>query len=222
MALTTAKKYLLVTERIADKPVLRTRFTTQAYLVLATVLDLLDYHVLAVVDAQFVIADPVKFKQLPSYLDRLKDRLQHDLQHDPQSANMLKVVTSWNIVNDIYDGIGIELEQAEAVERVIFQNNLKPHTIYEPTDDSRRTVTSELEEQVTQGKLTAANRNLWLLLQQQGALTYLFGDQHALALSTAFTRQTKNDPVTVTAQRLVQVAGKVIQMKKFAMDRWLS
>lgn len=222
MALTTAKKYLLVTERIADKPVLRTRFTTQAYLVLATILDLLDHHVLAVADDQFVIADPVKFKQLPPYLDRLKDRLQHDLQQDPQSANVLKVVTSWNIVNDIYDGIGVELEQAEAVERVIFQNNLKPHTIYEPTDDSRRAVTSELEDQLTQGKLTAANRNLWLLLQQQGALTYLFDDQRALALSTAFTRQTQSDPATANAQRLVQVAGKVIQMKKFAMDRWLS
>lgn len=50
MELTTAKKYLLLTERIRKKPMLRTRFTAQAYFVLAALFDLVDQGVLEIGD----------------------------------------------------------------------------------------------------------------------------------------------------------------------------
>ena len=222
MSLTTAKDYLLLTERIDAKPVLRTRFTTQAYLVLATVLDLIDQHVLAVAEGQLRIADTVKFDALPQYLNELKVRLQTDLRQDTRVKTSLKVVTSWNIVNDIYDGIGAELEAANLVKRVIFQNNLKPHVIYEPQDASRQQVRTNLAQRVTAGTLTPTDVNLWLILRQQDALKYLFADPELAALTTAFDRQTRQSPAATTAQSLVTTAGEIIQMKKFEMDGWLS
>lgn len=222
MSLTTAKDYLLLTERIDAKPVLRTRFTTQAYLVLATVLDLIDQHVLAVAEGQLRIADTVKFDALPQYLNELKVRLQTDLRQDTRVKTSLKVVTSWNIVNDIYDGIGAELEAANLVKRVIFQNNLKPHVIYEPQDASRQQVRTDLAQRVTAGTLTPTDVNLWLILRQQDALKYLFADSELAALTTAFDRQTRQSPAAATAQSLVTTAGEIIQMKKFEMDGWLS
>lgn len=221
MTLTTAKDYLLITERIAQKPMLRTRFTTQAYLVLATLLDLRDQDVLAVDAGRIAIADEIRFNALPQYLDELKIRLQTDLRQDDRIETVLKVVTSWNIVNEIYDGVGVELEHAGQVERVIFQNNLKPHTIYEPRETSRQAVKQQLVQQLETGQLTPANANLWLLLRQQAALPYLFTDQRLAALTAAFTQQTA-DPYTATTQALVQAAGEIIQMKKFEMDSWLS
>jgi len=221
MTLTTAKDYLLITERIAQKPMLRTRFTTQAYLVLATLLDLRDQDVLAVDAGRIAIADEIRFNALPQYLDELKIRLQTDLRQDDRIETVLKVVTSWNIVNEIYDGVGVELEHAGQVERVIFQNNLKPHTIYEPRETSRQAVKQQLEQQLENGQLTPANANLWLLLRQQAALPYLFTDQRLATLTAAFTQQTA-DLHTATTQALVQAAGEIIQMKKFEMDSWLS
>jgi len=222
MTLTTAKEYLLITERIAQKPVLRTRFTTQAYLVLATLLDLRDQGILAVDAGRITIADEVRFNALPQYLDELKIRLQNDLRQDDRVETVLKVVTSWNIVNEIYDGIGVELEQAGQGERGIFQNNLKPHTIYEPRETSRQVVKQQLVQQLETDRLAPANANLWLLLRQQDALAYLFSDRQLAALTTAFTQQTAHDPHTATTQALVQAAGEIIQMKKFEMDSWLS
>lgn len=222
MSLTTAKDYLLLTERIDAKPVLRTRFTTQAYLVLATVLDLIDQRVLAVAEGQLRIADTVKFDALPQYLNELKVRLQTDLRQDTRVKTSLKVVTSWNIVNDIYDGIGAELEAANLVKRVIFQNNLKPHVIYEPQDASRQQVRTDLAQRVTAGTLTPTDINLWLILRQQDALKYLFADSELTALMAAFDRQTRQSRAAATAQSLVTTAGEIIQMKKFEMDGWLS
>lgn len=222
MTLTTAKDYLLITERIAQKPVLRTRFTTQAYLVLATLLDLRDQGVLAVDAGRITIANETQFNALPQYLDELKIRLQTDLRQDNRIETVLKVVTSWNIVNEIYEGIGVELERAGQVERVIFQNNLKPHTIFEPRETSRQAVKQQLEQQLETGQLTPANANLWLLLRQQDALPYLFADPQLAALTTAFTQQSAHNSRTATAQALVQAAGEIIQMKKFEMDGWLS
>lgn len=221
MTLTTAKDYLLITERIAQKPMLRTRFTTQAYLVLATLLDLRDQDVLAVDAGRIAIADEIRFNALPQYLDELKIRLQTDLRQDDRIETVLKVVTSWNIVNEIYDGVGVELEHAGQVERVIFQNNLKPHTIFEPRETSRQAVKQQLVQQLEAGQLTPANANLWLLLRQQAALPYLFTDQQLATLTAAFTQHTA-DPHTATTQALVQAAGEIIQMKKFEMDSWLS
>lgn len=222
MSLTTAKDYLVLTERINDKPVLRTRFTTQAYLVLATLLDLVDQQILAVDDGQVRIADAAKFAALPQYLNELKIRLQTDLRQDTRLKTILKIVTSWNIVNDIYDGIGAELEADELVERVVFQNNLKPHVIYEPKDTSRQQVRTALVQQITAGQLTPANRNLWLILRQQDALKYLFSDHQLPELTTAFEQQASQSAAAATAQKLVETAGEIIQMKKFEMDSWLS
>lgn len=222
MSLTTAKNYLLLTERINEKPVLRTRFTTQAYLVLATLLDLIDQHVLTAADGQMWVADAVKFDALPQYLNELKVRLQTDLRQDTRVKTLLKVVTSWNIVNAIYDGIGAELEAASLVERVIFQNNLKPHVIYEPQDASRQRVRTNLAQRVTAGTVTPTDSNLWLILRQQNALKYLFSGQQLSTLTTAFAQQAQHSPAVTTTQDLVVTAGEIIQMKKFEMDGWLS
>ncbi|HJE86324.1 hypothetical protein KB236_07890 [Levilactobacillus brevis] len=222
MSLTTAKNYLLLTERINEKPVLRTRFTTQAYLVLATLLDLIDQHVLTAADGQMRVADAAKFDALPQYLNELKVRLQTDLRQDTRVKTLLKVVTSWNIVNAIYDGIGAELEAAGLVERVIFQNNLKPHVIYEPQDASRQRVRTNLAQRVTAGTVTPTDSNLWLILRQQNALKYLFSDQQLSTLTTAFAQQAQHSPAVTTTQDLVVTAGEIIQMKKFEMDGWLS
>jgi len=223
MSLTTAKNYLLLTERIGKKPMLRTRFTTQAYLVLATILDLRDQGVLTVTAGEMQIADQTKLAALPQYLDELKIRLQNDLQQATQLKSALKLVTSWNIVNEIYDGIGAELERDGQVERVIFQNNLKPHVIYEPTDASRARVADDLAAAIERHQLTAADVNLWLLLRQQKALPYLFSNEVRLAkLTTEFDRQTATDAEAATTQTLVETAGEIIQMKKFEMDGWLS
>ncbi|MFD1549483.1 hypothetical protein [Levilactobacillus fuyuanensis] len=223
MSLTTAKNYLLLTERIGKKPMLRTRFTTQAYLILATLLDLRDQGVLTVTAGEMKIADQAKLAALPQYLDELKIRLQNDLQQDAQLKSALKLVTSWNIVNEIYDGIGAELERDGQVERVIFQNNLKPHVIYEPTDASRAHVADNLAGNIDRQQLTAADMNLWLLLRQQKALPYLFSDEARLAKLTAeFDRQTATDVEAATTQTLTETAGEIIQMKKFEMDGWLS
>lgn len=222
MSLTTAKNYLLLTERINEKPVLRTRFTTQAYLVLATLLDLIDQHVLTAADGQMWVADAAKFDALPQYLNELKVRLQTDLRQDTRVKTLLKVVTSWNIVNAIYDGIGAELETAGLVERVIFQNNLKPHVIYEPQDASRQRVRTNLAQRITAGTVTPTDSNLWLILRQQNALKYLFSDQQLSTLTTAFAQQAQHSPAVTTTQDLVVTAGEIIQMKKFEMDGWLS
>lgn len=223
MSLTTAKNYLLLTERIGKKPMLRTRFTTQAYLVLATLLDLRDQDVLTVTAGEMKIADQAKLAALPQYLDELKSRLQNDLQQDVQLKSILKVVTSWNIVNEIYDGIGGELERDGRVEKVVFQNNLKPHIIYEPTAVSRTHVVDALAQNIDSHQLTAADVNLWLLLRQQKALPYLFSDEARLAKLTAeFDRQTVTDTDAATTQVLTETAGEIIQMKKFEMDGWLS
>lgn len=223
MSLTTAKNYLLLTERIGKKPMLRTRFTTQAYLVLATILDLRDQGVLTVTAGEMKIADQTKLAALPQYLDELKIRLQNDLQQATQLKSALKLVTSWNIVNEIYDGIGAELERDGQVERVIFQNNLKPHVIYEPTDASRARVADDLAAAIERHQLPAADVNLWLLLRQQKALPYLFSNEVRLAkLTTEFDRQTATDAEAATTQTLVETAGEIIQMKKFEMDGWLS
>ncbi|WP_407888045.1 hypothetical protein [Levilactobacillus sp. N40-8-2] len=223
MSLTTAKNYLLVTERIGKKPMLRTRFTTQAYLVLATLMDLRDQGVLTVTAGEMKLADQAQLTTLPQYLDELKIRLQNDLQQDARLKSVLKLVTSWNIVNEIYDGIGEELERDGLVKKVIFQNNLKPHTIYAPTASSRVRVIDDLSKNIDGHKLTATDVNLWLLLRQQKALPYLFSDDVRLAKLTAeFNRQTATDEGAATTQILTATAGEIIQMKKFEMDGWLS
>ncbi|MFC6289076.1 hypothetical protein [Levilactobacillus angrenensis] len=218
MALTTAKNYLLLTEGIDRRPRLRTRFTTQAYLVLAAVLDLVDQGVLAVTGDQMTIADPARFDQLPQYLNAFKIRLKSDLAQDAQLKTALKLVTSWDIVNALYDGLGAQTLAEQTTERVIFQNNLKPHVIYVPTDTSRNQVRTALLQQLSTTNPTAAAWNLYEILAQQQALTWVFSADQQRRLKTAVAQQ----PGNPTVQLLVAQAGEIIQAKKFEMDGWLS
>lgn len=218
MALTTAKNYLLLTERIDKRPMLRTRFTTQAYLVLAAVLDLVDQGILVVNGDQMAIADTTRFDQLPQYLNAFKIRLRSDLAQDAHLKTALKLVTSWDIVNALYDGLGAETLAEQTTERVIFQNNLKPHVIYEPTDASRQRVRDALLQQLLAKQPAGAAWNLYVILAQEQALTWLFSADQLAQLRTAVAAH----PGSTTASVLAAQAGDIIQAKKFEMDGWLS
>lgn len=222
MALTTAKNFLLVTEHIGQKPTLRTRFTTQAYFVLATLLDLLDQEILQVNGDRLIVADEAHLDQQPAYLNSLRIRLTSDLAQDDRLKTALKLVTSWDIVNAIYDGIGAETLAEQTTERVLFQNNLKPHVIYEPTVTSKQEVLTTLKNQIQAGKLTRAGSNLFLILSQQDALKWLFDEAEGATLSEQFATATAADNYVQTAQRVTAAAAEIIQMKKFEMDGWLS
>jgi len=222
LALTTAKNFLLVTEHIGQKPTLRTRFTTQAYLVLATLLDLLDQEILQVEGDRLIVADEARLDQQPAYLNSFRIRLTSDLAQDDRLKTALKLVTSWDIVNAIYDGIGAETLAEQTTERVLFQNNLKPHVIYEPTATSKQEVLTTLKDQIQAGKLTRAGSNLFLILTQQDAMKWLFDEAEVTALSEQFAAATVGDSYVQTVKQVTAVAAEIIQMKKFEMDGWLS
>ncbi|WP_125763626.1 hypothetical protein [Levilactobacillus mulengensis] len=222
MALTTAKNFLLVTEHIGQKPTLRTRFTTQAYFVLATLLDLLDQEILQVEGDRLIVADEAHLDQQPAYLNSFRIRLTSDIAQDDRLKTVLKLVTSWDIVNAIYDGIGAETLAEQTTERVLFQNNLKPHVIYEPTATSKQAVLTTLKDQIQAGKLTRAGSNLFLILTQQDALKWLLDEAEVTALSEQFAAATAGDSYVQTVKQVTAVAAEIIQMKKFEMDGWLS
>lgn len=200
MALTTAKNFLLVTEHIGQKPTLRTRFTTQAYLVLATLLDLLDQEILQVEGDRLIVVDEAHLDQQPAYLNSFRIRLTSDLAQDDRLKTALKLVTSWDIVNAIYDGIGAETLAEQTTERVLFQNNLKPHVIYEPTATSKQEVLTTLKDQIQAGKLTRAGSNLFLILSQQDALKWLFDEAESATLSEQFAAATAGDSYVQTVK----------------------
>jgi len=222
LALTTAKNFLLVTEHIGQKPTLRTRFTTQAYLVLATLLDLLDQEILQVEGDRLIVVDEAHLDQQPAYLNSFRIRLTSDLAQDDRLKTALKLVTSWDIVNAIYDGIGAETLAEQTTERVLFQNNLKPHVIYEPTATSKQEVLTTLKDQIQAGKLTRAGSNLFLILSQQDALKWLFDEAEGATLSEQFAAVTAGDSYVQTVKQVTTAAAEIIQMKKFEMDGWLS
>jgi len=222
LALTTAKNFLLVTEHIGQKPTLRTRFTTQAYFVLATLLDLLDQEILQVTGDRLSVADEAHLDQQPAYLNSFRIRLTSDIAQDDRLKTVLKLVTSWDIVNAIYDGIGAETLAEQTTERVLFQNNLKPHVIYEPTATSKQEVLTTLKDQIQAGKLTRAGSNLFLILSQQDALKWLFDEAESATLAEQFTAATAGDSYVQTAKQVTAAAAEIIQMKKFEMDGWLS
>jgi len=222
LALTTAKNFLLVTEHIGQKPTLRTRFTTQANFVLATLLDLLDQEILQVAGDRLLVADEARLDQQPAYLNSFRIRLTSDIAQDDRLKTVLKLVTSWDIVNAIYDGIGAETLAEQTTERVLFQNNLKPHVIYEPTATSKQEVLTTLKEQIQAGNLTRAGSNLFLILSQQDALKWLFDEDELATLSEQFVAATAGDSYVQTVKQVTAAAAEIIQMKKFEMDGWLS
>lgn len=211
MELTTAEKYLLVTERIDKKPMLRTRFTSQSYFVLAVFLDLLTQRVVQLKSGRVVFDESV---QLPSYLSTFVKELTAALAEDDHLANALKPLTSWDIANQVYDGIGAELLADNQVQKVIFQNNLEPHVIYEPTKEARSAITTW----VTQSS-DAAALNLVIILQQMEALKWVVTDEKVRNDLLEKTRQQSAD---TAIQKIVVTAADVITQKRFWLDSWLS
>ncbi|MFC6261795.1 hypothetical protein [Levilactobacillus fujinensis] len=222
MTLTTATNYLLLTERIGQKPTLRTRFTAQAYFVLGALLDLIDQRVLVVTGANLAIADDAQWENLPSYLAAFKMRLRNDLMQTPQLKSILKLVTSWDIANTIYDGIGAETLAAGTTARELFQNNLTPHVIYEPKDASREQAITTLKQQLQSGQVTHTTLNLLIILEQEDALKWLFGEADMAALAGRLQQVTANSAYAQMVKQLTAAASEIIVTKKFWMDGWLS
>ncbi|WP_367296145.1 hypothetical protein [Levilactobacillus yonginensis] len=222
MTLTTAEKFFLLTERIGKKPVLRTRFTTQAYFVLAMVLDLVAQGVLAISHERLVVADTKKLVAQPTYVTILRERLQANASQDESLEADLKFVTSWNVANALYDGIGSDLLKQGLTEEKLFQNNLIPKLIYLPLDASRAQVLADFKADIFSGAPTVTTRNLYGLLEQQDALKYLVSAPELATLTAAFERAVATDSRYQETQRLTAMAGHIIQMKKFEMDGWLS
>lgn len=220
--LTTAEKFFLLTERIGKKPVLRTRFTTQAYFVLAVVLDLVAQGVLAISHERLMVVDSQKLAAQPIYVTELRERLQASTSQDESLEADLKFVTSWNVVNALYDGIGGGLLKQGLTEKKLFQNNLIPKVIYLPLDASRTQVLADFKADIFSGAPAVTTRNLYAILEQQDALKYLLSAPELAKLTATFERAVATDSRYQVTQRLVAMAGHVIQMKKFEMDGWLS
>lgn len=220
--LTTAEKFLLLTERIGKKPVLRTRFTTQAYFVLAVVLDLVAQGVLAISHERLMVVDSKKLAAQPTYVTELRERLQANVSQDESLETDLKFVTSWNVANALYDGIGGGLLKQGLTEKKLFQNNLIPKVIYLPLDASRTQVLADFKADIFSGAPAVTTRNLYAILEQQDALKYLLSAPELAKLTAMFERAVATDSRYQVTQRLVAMAGHVIQMKKFEMDGWLS
>ncbi|ANZ60122.1 hypothetical protein AYR62_01590 [Secundilactobacillus paracollinoides] len=222
MALNTAKTDLLITEAIHKKPVLRTRFTSQAYFVLAMVMDLLDQGVLVQDGGQLTIADEAKFDALPAFLANFQKQFRDTLTKTEPLAKQLQFLTSWDIANDLYDGIGPELLQQKVVEKVTFQNNLEPHIIYVPTDGSRNGAINDLK-QTMQLDVPHVTMHLVAILEQQDALKWLIPDaEERNQLLAQFHAIVDRDPYFEVIQELTATASEVFIQKKFWLDSWLS
>ncbi|MCH5461579.1 hypothetical protein HC026_02940 [Lactobacillus sp. LC28-10] len=213
MKLTTAENYLLLTERIAKKPMLRSRFTSQAYFVLAVYLDLFAAHVLKIASGHVTFDKTVR---LPDYLSIFVSQLTEALSEDDQLKNALKPVTSWDIANQIYDGIGAELLEDRQVERVVFQNNLKPHIIYVPTASARSAAGSWLANTLT---TQTPALNLCVILNQMSALKWVVPDENNRESLLSVVRQ---QSAFNEIQLITETAADVITEKRFWLDSWLS
>lgn len=171
--LATASRFLLVTERIEQKPLLRTRFTTQAYFVLAAILDLITQGGLGVENQRLIVRDTERLAVLPDTLSGLKRELIKRTQPESSLETALSLITSWDIANSTYDAVGTELLREKRVERVIFQNNLKPHVIYEPTSSSRQQTVDWLTDQLTTQVPTQSGLDLIVILLRLNAMKWL-------------------------------------------------
>lgn len=215
MVLTTAEKYLLVTEQIGKKPMLRTRFTSQSYFVLAAFLDLVAERVIQLKGNQ-VIFD--KTAKLPDCLSIFVKQLTEALTQDCDLESALKPLTSWDIANQIYDGIGNDLLTSGQVERVIFQNNLKPHVIYEPTEQARVETRTWLVDSINTNSNVAA-LNLFAILRQMDGLKWVVTDEQTQTKLVENVSQSSDFEVI---QKITEAAAEVITQKRFWLDSWLS
>lgn len=218
--LVTANRFLLITERIAQKPMLRTRFTNQAYFVLAAILDLIDQNILELSNQQLVVRDPVRLAALPDTLADLKRELTKKAQPGNSLETTLSLITSWDIANSTYDAVGAELLTTHQVERVIFQNNLKPHVIYEPTGTSRQQTIDWVVDQLTTKEPTQSGLDLIAILLQLDAMKWIMPTETERV--TAFKQRLATDPQFVASRAIVATAAEVITQKRFWLDSWLS
>ncbi|GAA2971442.1 hypothetical protein [Lentilactobacillus parakefiri] len=222
MELTTAKKYLLLTERIGKKPMLRTRFTAQAYFVLAALFDLVDQGVLEIGDV-ISIKDDQKFAELPDYLNIFKSELTDEIQQGHDMPTQLAIITSWDIANQIYDGLGTGLFADGLVDKKLVKTNLDTHAIYLPTDAARRQVRDYLRHQIDGAKVNQDAISLMLILSELDALKWVFTDKDELAnLAAAFQQKVDGYAFYAKEKALAKVAQDVITKKKFWYDSWLS
>mgnify|MGYP000856625978 FL=1 len=216
MVLTTAEKYLLLTERIGKKPMLRTRFTSQSYFVLAAFLDLVAEHTIQLKEGNQVTFD--KTAKLPDYLSVFVKQLTEALTQDRDLESALKPITSWDIANQIYDGIGNGLLASGQVERVIFQNNLKPHVIYEPTEQARVATRTWLVDSISTNSNVAA-LNLFAILRQMDGLKWVVTDEQT---RTDLDKKVTRNSDFRLIQKITEAAAEVITQKRFWLDSWLS
>ncbi|SMS15043.1 hypothetical protein [Levilactobacillus zymae] len=219
MELPIAQDYLLLTENITNRPVLRTRFTTQAYLVLATFLDLRQQKLITIDQQHVTVPNQARLAAaLPASLQMIAQRLQAALNQSDQTEDVFKLLVSWNLANAVYDTIGPQLERRQLVEKVIFQNNLMPHTIYVPTDAAKQALSDQLGHEVQTQTLTPAHRELLVIFQQLEALKWVLPSDQVTAATTQLTQ----DPATTQLRALTAMAAHRITMRKFELDSWLS
>lgn len=222
MQLKTANNYLLLTERIGKKPMLRTRFTAQAYFVLGALLDLMDQGVLTI-DNSIEVKDQSKFDNLPTYLDGLKNRILEEIKKKGSLVQSLDLITSWDIANEIYDGVGAELLNDKLVEKKSVKTNLDTHTIYLPTDEARKKVVNYLREQMLSDKVEVPAISLVVIFEQMDALKWLFTDKEELnTLTETFQQNDSKTPLYKKEKALAKTAQDIITKKKFWFDSWLS
>lgn len=222
MQLKTAKNYLLLTERIGKKPMLRTRFTAQAYFVFGALLDLMDQDYLEI-DDSIKIVDQSTFDGLPPYLDGLKQRITDAIDKNDDLVHSLDMITSWDIANEIYDGVGKMLLDEKLVEEKSVKTNLDTHTIYLPTDDARTQVVEYLSMQMQSSTIEGAAISLVVIMEQMDALKWLFSDKEELAdLTSTFHDNMSGNSTYKKAKQLAKTAQDIITKKKFWFDSWLS
>ena len=219
MELPITQDYFVLTEDIVKRPQLRTRFTTQAYLVLATFLDLNEQGLITLDAHQVTVPSESRLEAaLPPSLQMIAQRLQAALNQSIQTAEVLKLLVSWNLANAIYDTVGPVLDQQQLAEKVIFQNNLMPHTIYVPTKAAKHALATQLATGLTQRDLTRQQRELLAIFDQQDALKWLLPTEQA----TAAPDQLAQYPDYGEIQALTAMAAHRITMRKFELDSWLS
>lgn len=217
--LATASRFLLLTERIEQKPLLRTRFTNQAYFVLAAIFDLITQGVLGVENQRLVVRDAARLAGLPDSLGDLKRDIQKT-QPDNALETSLSLITSWDVANSTYDAVGAELLEEKRVERVIFQNNLKPHVIYEPTSSSRQQMVDWLTNQLTTLTPTQSGLDLIVILLQLDAMKWVVSDADDRVAN--FKQRVSTNGQFLSRQAIAETAAEVITQKRFWLDSWLS
>lgn len=219
MDLPISEEYLLLTEKITNRPMLRTRFTAQAYLVLATFLDLRDQHLLTVTDQRVAIPNEARLRAaLPANLQVLVDRLTQELASGTATDQVFHLLVSWDLANAIYDSIGPDLVAQHRAERVVFQNNLLPHDIYEPTVVARQTLLDQLTREITTRTVTQQHLGLLVIFTQLNALKWLLPND--VAHQAQAILPTLRDYTEL--QSLASLAQHRITLRKFELDSWLS